>query len=223
MNSLGEYLHRWRRERGLSLREAARLTGGRVTHSTIRNLERGFNSRNQPYTITLHTLKSIAEGYGIPLDTLLERAGYRMGLAEPGPAPADLQLEVQLSLLCLSDAQRQALSRVDAAERCLFALGVLTSRGLRGGLLSRLLGVEAQHIEAVRQNGTVTPQLLDGLANLCGIPQQWLASGSGSSLQSEAVEPETCRWVDTIRQAREAGLRPQDLRAFVSLLTRQRI
>jgi transcriptional regulator with XRE-family HTH domain len=53
-----------RAERGLTLREAAALTG--VTKETLSDLERGLRHPQDP------TLAKIARGYGIPFEELLE-------------------------------------------------------------------------------------------------------------------------------------------------------
>src|SRR5215212_3585771 len=62
--SLGRKLRVLRAERGLTLREASSLTG--VTKETISGLERGIR---HPHDVTLAKL---AEGYGVPVEDLLE-------------------------------------------------------------------------------------------------------------------------------------------------------
>ncbi len=62
--SLATRLRVLRAERGLTLREAAVMTG--VTKETISDLERGLRHPHDP------TLAKIAQGYGVPFEELLE-------------------------------------------------------------------------------------------------------------------------------------------------------
>src|SRR5215203_2110555 len=62
--SLAHRLRVLRAERGLTLREAASLTG--VAKETISDIERALRHPHTP------TLAKIAKGYGVPVDELLE-------------------------------------------------------------------------------------------------------------------------------------------------------
>ena len=62
--SLAHKLRILRAERGLTLREAASLTG--VAKETISDIERGLRRPHDP------TLAKIAKGYGVPIEELIE-------------------------------------------------------------------------------------------------------------------------------------------------------
>jgi len=62
--SLAHKLRVLRAERGLTLREAASLTG--VAKETISDIERGLRRPHDP------TLAKIAKGYGVPIEELIE-------------------------------------------------------------------------------------------------------------------------------------------------------
>src|SRR5687767_478564 len=79
--SLGRKLRVLRAERGLTLREASSLTG--VTKETISGLERGIR---HPHDVTLAKL---AEGYGVPVEELLEDPVLAGKAETPETRPAD--------------------------------------------------------------------------------------------------------------------------------------
>lgn len=66
---IGEYLRALREARNQSLREVAELSG--VSNAFISQIESG--KVRQPSPATLYKL---AECYGVPYETLMERAGY---------------------------------------------------------------------------------------------------------------------------------------------------
>ena len=72
--SLAHRLRVLRAERGLTLREAASLTG--VAKETISDIERGLRHPHDP------TLAKIAKGYGVPVGDLLEEPALAVGKAE---------------------------------------------------------------------------------------------------------------------------------------------
>jgi transcriptional regulator with XRE-family HTH domain len=74
--SLGHKLRVLRAERGLTLREAASETG--VAKETISDIERGVR---HPHDVTL---SKIAQGYGVPVEELLEEP---VPLADAPPPP----------------------------------------------------------------------------------------------------------------------------------------
>src|ERR687894_570828 len=85
--SLARRLRVLRAERGLTLREAASLTG--VAKETISDIERGLRHPHDP------TLARIAKGYGVPVQELLEEPEVSLaGKAEaPEAGPADRRSE----------------------------------------------------------------------------------------------------------------------------------
>ena len=60
--SLGHLLRQYREQRGLSQEELAERAGGRLSTTTISNVERG---RTRPYR---HTLKALAAALALTLD-----------------------------------------------------------------------------------------------------------------------------------------------------------
>ena len=77
--SLAHKLRVLRAERGLTLREAASLTG--VAKETISDIERGLRHPHDP------TLAKIAKGYGLPVEELLEEpvAAGKAEASRPSP------------------------------------------------------------------------------------------------------------------------------------------
>ena len=67
--SLGEYLKKIREEKGYSLREAGKRT--KIAEAYLWQLENGKREIPRP-----EMLKKLAEGYGVPVETLLKHAGY---------------------------------------------------------------------------------------------------------------------------------------------------
>src|SRR5215204_1265387 len=76
---LGLRLRELRAERGISLRDAARITG--VDRDTIRGIELG---ERHPFD---RTLGKLAKGYGISLRELLMESEESPGVAEKEPVP----------------------------------------------------------------------------------------------------------------------------------------
>jgi len=74
---LGALLADLRRAQGLSLRQVERATGKAVSNAYLSQLENGKIGKPSP-----NVLQSLAEVYGVPYDTLMERAGYL--LSSPG-------------------------------------------------------------------------------------------------------------------------------------------
>ncbi len=69
--SLGLYLASVRAGKGLTLREVEEATGKEVSNAYLSQLENGRINRPSP-----HILHSLAEAYGVPYETLMEKAGY---------------------------------------------------------------------------------------------------------------------------------------------------
>ncbi|PSJ69671.1 hypothetical protein C7J99_09695 [Brevibacillus brevis] len=73
-NELGRTLEALRKEKRLSLREVAEMTGLNFTY--IRDLELNKNrSTKQPVNPTAETLQKLAAAYDYPLENLLKLAG----------------------------------------------------------------------------------------------------------------------------------------------------
>lgn len=81
--SLAHRLRVLRAERGLTLREAASLTG--VAKETISDIERGLRHPHDP------TLAKIAKGYGVPVEELLEEPVLAGKDEAPSPAGPEEQ------------------------------------------------------------------------------------------------------------------------------------
>jgi transcriptional regulator with XRE-family HTH domain len=101
--SLAHKLRVLRAERGLTLREAASLTG--VAKETISDIERGLRHPHDP------TLAKIAKGYGVPVGDLLEEP---VPLAEASEETGRLEEE---RLEADSPKDRQQWERVLASVR----------------------------------------------------------------------------------------------------------
>jgi transcriptional regulator with XRE-family HTH domain len=70
-NVLGQVLADLRKAKGLSLREVQEATGGAVSNAYLSQLERQKIKKPSP-----NVLRSLAAVYGVPYETLMEKAGY---------------------------------------------------------------------------------------------------------------------------------------------------
>lgn len=70
MQELGRHLRALREDFGLSMHEVARRT--QITPSYISKLERGDTFQS----VTIQTLTGFADTYNVPVQVLLERAGF---------------------------------------------------------------------------------------------------------------------------------------------------
>ena len=75
--SLGEYLATLRASKGLSLRDVEETTDSGVSNAYLSQLEHGKITKPSPNI--LHTL---ASAYGVPYETLMEKAGYIIATTE---------------------------------------------------------------------------------------------------------------------------------------------
>lgn len=69
--ALGPYLASLRIAKGLTLREVEEATGKVVSNAYLSQLEHGRITRPSP-----NILHSLAAAYGVPYETLMEKAGY---------------------------------------------------------------------------------------------------------------------------------------------------
>jgi HTH-type transcriptional regulator, competence development regulator len=70
-NVLGVVLADLRKAKGLSLREVQEATGDAVSNAYLSQLERQKIKKPSP-----NVLRSLAKVYGVPYETLMEKAGY---------------------------------------------------------------------------------------------------------------------------------------------------
>ena len=70
-NALGRFLQKARSDKKLSLRAVEDATGGDVSNAYLSQLETGKVTKPSP-----HILYSLSEVYGVPYETLMQRAGY---------------------------------------------------------------------------------------------------------------------------------------------------
>ena len=70
-NVIGVVLADLRKAKGLSLREVQEATGGAVSNAYLSQLERQKIKKPSP-----NVLHSLAQVYGVPYETLMEKAGY---------------------------------------------------------------------------------------------------------------------------------------------------
>ena len=70
-NVIGVVLADLRRAKGLSLRDVQEATGGAVSNAYLSQLERQKIKKPSP-----NVLRNLAEVYGVPYETLMEKAGY---------------------------------------------------------------------------------------------------------------------------------------------------
>jgi transcriptional regulator with XRE-family HTH domain len=78
-SELGTVLADLRKAKGLSLREVEEATGRAVSNAYLSQLENGKIRKPSP-----HVLHSLAGVYGVPYETLMEKAGYLLQSEEKG-------------------------------------------------------------------------------------------------------------------------------------------
>lgn len=71
---LGEYLKELRGKR--SLREISKMTGGKLSHSYISDLEKGVSRRGNTIKPSPESLQTLADVYSVSYETLMKLAGY---------------------------------------------------------------------------------------------------------------------------------------------------
>ena len=81
-NVIGVVLADLRKAKGLSLREVQEATGGAVSNAYLSQLERQKIKKPSP-----NVLRSLAEVYGVPYETLMEKAGYLLPDTEGRDGP----------------------------------------------------------------------------------------------------------------------------------------
>jgi transcriptional regulator with XRE-family HTH domain len=105
VEALGRFIHAQRKLANLSLRELAALSD--LSNAYLSQLERGLHEPS------LTVLKSIADALGVPLESLLARAGVLDGARAADTAPAIRDTEAAiLQDPQLSEPQRVALLSV---------------------------------------------------------------------------------------------------------------
>jgi transcriptional regulator with XRE-family HTH domain len=70
--SLGQYLSTLRAAKRMSLREVEEATDREISNAYLSQLENGKITKPSP-----HILHALANVYGVPYETLMERAGYQ--------------------------------------------------------------------------------------------------------------------------------------------------
>lgn len=89
-NLLGVELKRLRDAHGLSLREAARRTGGVLSHAYLSQLELGKNPKTgKPIDPSPRVLRALSDAYGVSYERLLALAGYYVPAQETANSLAE--------------------------------------------------------------------------------------------------------------------------------------
>lgn len=139
---VGEVLRNARADRGLTLRQVARMSDGRFKPSVVGGYERAERR------VTLARFYQLATFYGVPADRLLARALARLGAPEPEKTVLDLH-----SLERLAEPPVQTLSRF-----------VREVKSERGDPAEDVITLRAGDLEAIAQaSGVEVAQLLSGL------------------------------------------------------------
>jgi len=203
--SLAHRLRVLRAERGLTLREAASLTG--VAKETISDIARGL--RHPHYT----TIAKIAKGYGVPVDALLEEPVPLAEASEAGPTEAGAEEERRVipqsaanlkryikdmkELKELREAEMEELGKGVGLPHGLLVQMALADIGLRDSL--KELGV-LDFAEAVRAGREMAePEAIP----LCHELLRRLTDLEGLSAEAEAASgvAEANIWVAGIKTA----------------------
>lgn len=205
---VGRRVARLRELHGESLREAAARTG--VSHTTIARIEKGEVTGSFQ-----HTLRKIAEGYGITLEYIL--AGHQV------------RQDVVFSLSRLSPEQRSRLYFAPASTRIRTVIHLLLdgqpeqshleSLSRRTGLTPAMLRLVLTCDESQWPEG-LGDAVVAGLSGLTGIPQHWFRSGAGA--EEVDLPPGTAAAFATcLRKAAMARIQPSVLEMAIDLLILQ--
>ncbi|HUF32122.1 MAG TPA: helix-turn-helix domain-containing protein [Acidimicrobiales bacterium] len=127
--AVGARLRSVRHQRGLSLDEVERTSGGRWSASAVGAYERGFRN------LSLPRLRDLADYYSVPIQVLLEEPSSPSRAARPG-APS-----VSLDLVALDASDAEELGSTAA-----FARLVVERRGDWNG---RVLTMRADDVRAL--------------------------------------------------------------------------
>ena len=121
---LGDYLSNIRAVKRLTLRQVEEATGNEVSNAYLSQLETGKISRPSP-----HVLYALSRVYGVPYETLMEKAGY---LSPPSPSADVLRSAGSTRHGRAATLTKENLSP-DEEEKLLEYLAFLRSRRGRGG------------------------------------------------------------------------------------------
>lgn len=210
--SVGKRVARLRISRGDSLRDAAARTG--VSHTTIARIEKGEVTGSLDCT-----LRSIASGYGVPVEFLL-------GEEEPWN-------EFQHVLTTLRPEQRAQLIAASRAERIRMVVDFLAFSYPRTFTLQTL--AEASHLpisalqEALAAGHEVPEEIFapiaSGLQRMCGVDPAWLAWGgldNSTPIESSVAAAQAMgRYRIAVQRAIANGIDPRALEMAVDMLALQ--
>lgn len=203
---IGKRVAALRTAHGESLRQAATRTG--VSHTTIGRIENG------QATSSLHsTLRKIAEGYGVTVEYLMTgrdpKRDFESSLRQLPPekrsrlyfaSPLN-RVRMVLQFLIAEYPDEFPLDRLAAS------LGVLPA-----DLQQIIEGEEQGSEEQVRRIG-------DDLSRLTGISPHWFRAGYTGSEQGDSIPPDTfAAYIQLMKKAAEAGVRPDVLEMAIDLL-----
>lgn len=186
---------------GDSLRDAAVRTG--VSHTTIARIEKG-----EVTSSFHHTLRRIADGYGVHIEFLLnnreprrdfEAFVRRLPLHERQQlyfAPVHNRIRLVLDFLAMEYAGEISLDQVAAALDC----------------PQDLTRVELWPDDRVRA-------VVETLARITGISSHWFYAGTVSTEREETLPPEMAgAYLQALRKAIDARVSPEVLDMAVDLL-----
>lgn len=203
---VGQRIAKLRQAHGDSLRDAAVRTG--VSHTTIARIEKG-----DVIGSFQHTLRKIAEGYGVRVEFLL---GNR-----------DPRQEFLFALHRLSQNERARLYFLPMRARLQMAIDFLCSEFPTEFSLEQLSSVLQTNkmtlqemLHGDHEDGSPADrQVAEAISRLTGIPLAWFVSGGGTGETSEAPPPENVgAFVGMMKKAAHAGLPPAELEMAIDLL-----
>lgn len=117
VSPLGERLARYRKDLGIGQRKAAGRA--KVSESTVRNLEQGFQRRqgvNLPYTPTSGVVWAVAAAVGMPDSEVLELAAKSNITLDPKPPVIRLDLSSVPWRDVLDEVRRRASNDREKAD-----------------------------------------------------------------------------------------------------------
>ncbi|MCD8175138.1 MAG: helix-turn-helix domain-containing protein [Phascolarctobacterium sp.] len=103
MNELGAYIQEKRKEKGLSIRKLAELSG--ISHTEVKRIEDGLRKQTSP-----QVLRSIASALCVPYEELMAAAGYI-------DEPTSTETEGTTTVAGIKDAEDLSQDEIDQVNK----------------------------------------------------------------------------------------------------------
>lgn len=205
---IGRRVAKLRTLNGESLREAALRTG--VSHTTIARIEKGEVTGSFH-----HTLRKIAEGYGVKVEYLL--------------TGRDPKQDFEQFIRRLPHDERSRLYFLNPAARTRMVLDFLAAEypaEFSANQLAAAAGLDETGMMELVDSGNTGPPptgalqaVAETLSRVTGISPHWFRVGAVDGDQVETISPDImAQYIDVIKKASRLGINPHMLEMAVEIL-----